>query len=130
MDRRRGHILLGADGEPHTDEAVRWSLDLAIGLGLKLNAIHVRDPYLKQFYNEIYAQGREEYLDHVQDCLEEKARRASAAFEAAGAREVLAGQAAVLIKPNLVNASAFPVMTAAACCEAFCFPVGASGVFF
>jgi nucleotide-binding universal stress UspA family protein len=78
------------DGEPHTEEAVRWALDLAIGLGMKLNPVHVRDPYLKQFYNDIYAQGREEYLEHVQDCLEKKARKASEAFEAA-VRERLDG---------------------------------------
>ena len=76
-------ILLAVDGEPHTEEAVRWALDLAIGLGMKLNPVHVRDPYLKQFYNDIYAQGREEYLEHVQGCLEEKATKASEAFEAA-----------------------------------------------
>ena len=79
----QGCILLAVDGEPHTEEAVRWALDLAIGLGMKLNPVHVRDPYLKQFYNDIYAQGREEYLEHVQDCLEQKSRKASEAFEAA-----------------------------------------------
>ena len=79
----QGCILLAVDGEPHTEEAVRWALDLAIGLGMKLKPVHVRDPYLKQFYNDIYAQGREEYLEHVQDCLEQKARKASEAFEAA-----------------------------------------------
>jgi nucleotide-binding universal stress UspA family protein len=81
--REQGRILLAVDGEPHTEEAVRWALDLAIGLGMKLNPVHVRDPYLKQFYNDIYAQGREEYLEHVQECLERKARQASEAFEAA-----------------------------------------------
>ncbi len=69
------------DGEPHTDEAVCWALDLALGLGLKLNSVHIRDPYLKQFSSEIYAQGREEYLEHVQRCLEEKAQMVRASFE-------------------------------------------------
>lgn len=93
MDRRQGCILLAVDGEPHTEEAVRWALDLALGLGMKLCPVHVRDPYLKQFYNDIYAQGREEYLAHVQDCLEEKARKASEAFrESLRERLKLAGQ--------------------------------------
>ncbi len=82
MANEQGYILLGADGEPHTEGALNWALDLAIRLGLGLKAVHVRDPYLKQFYNDIYAQGREEYLAHVQDCIVEKAEQASAAFEA------------------------------------------------
>ena len=76
-----GPILLAVDGEPQTDEAMRWALDLALGLGVTLNLVHIRDPYLKQFSNEIYAQGREEYLEHVQQCLEEMARKAQASFE-------------------------------------------------
>ncbi len=81
MARVPGRILLAVDGEPHTDEAVRWALDLALGLGVTLNLVHIRDPYLKQFSNEIYAQGREEYLEHVQECLEETAQMARASFE-------------------------------------------------
>ncbi len=40
------------------------------------------------------------------------------ALDAVGAAEVLRRQTAVLIKPNLVNASPFPVTTAAECIEA------------
>ncbi len=40
-----------------------------------VTAIHVIDPYLKQFYNEIYAQGRREYLLHVDECLETEAAK-------------------------------------------------------
>ena len=79
--RPTGRILLAVDGESHTEAAVCWALDLALGLGMTLNPVHVRDPYLKQFYTEIYAQGREEYLEHVQQCLEEKARLAQEWFE-------------------------------------------------
>jgi nucleotide-binding universal stress UspA family protein len=78
-----GGILLAVDGEPHTDEAVSWALDLAFGLGMSLNPVHVRDPYLKQFSSEIYAQGREEYLEHVERCLEEREREALASFRTA-----------------------------------------------
>jgi len=79
--RVSGRILLAVDGEPHTNEAVCWALDLALSLGVALNPVHVRDPYLKQFSTEIYAQGREEYLEHVQECLEETAQVARASFE-------------------------------------------------
>jgi len=74
-------ILLAVDGESHTNEAVYRALDMAVGLGMTLNPVHVRDPYLKQFYTEIYAQGREEYLEHVQVCLEEKAETADELFD-------------------------------------------------
>jgi len=40
------------------------------------------------------------------------------AFEKIGAGEKLSRQSAVLIKPNLVNATPHPVTTPAACCEA------------
>jgi len=80
-----GRILLAVDGERHTDAAVHRALELAGALGLALNPVHVRDPYLKQFYTEIYAQGREEYLEHVQLCLEEKAQMAQESFETTAA---------------------------------------------
>jgi len=71
-----GRILVAIDGEPHTDAAVKWALDLARDRDLEAVAIHVKDPFLKQFSNEIYAQGREEYLDHVEVCLDAKAKEA------------------------------------------------------
>ena len=40
------------------------------------------------------------------------------ALDLLGAKDVLVQQAAILIKPNLVNDSPHPVTTAAACCEA------------
>lgn len=42
----------------------------------------------------------------------------SAAFEAIEAGVTLAKQSAILIKPNLINATPHPVTTPAACCEA------------
>ncbi len=74
-------ILLALDGEPHTRNAIEWALELAGKLRLTVVAVHVKDPYLKQFYNDIYAQGREEYLAHVDRALEDKAVRTVAAFE-------------------------------------------------
>lgn len=58
-------ILICIDGESHTDKAIAWTLNFAEMTGAELTALHVRDTYLKQFYNEIYAQGRREYLDYV-----------------------------------------------------------------
>ena len=73
INSQPGRILVAIDGEPHTDAAVKWALELAHDRDLEVVAIHVKDPYLKQFSNDIYAQGREEYLDHVEDCLDAKA---------------------------------------------------------
>lgn len=82
-DRPAAAILLAIDGEPHSDAAVDWALTLAARLDLPVTAVHVKDPYLKQFENEIYAQGREEYLAHVDRCLAERAARVIAGFAAA-----------------------------------------------
>ncbi len=67
------HILLAADGQPHTGKAVELCLKIAKKSGCSLSIIHVMDPYLKQFYNEIYAQGRKQYLEHVDACLKNEA---------------------------------------------------------
>ena len=76
-----GDILLAFDGEPHCEAAARWALALAGATGRHLVALLVKDPYLKQFHNEIYAQGRQAYLDHVDRCNEELAAGARAALE-------------------------------------------------
>lgn len=76
-----GDILVGVDGEPHTKATVRWALSLASTLGKRIVALHVKDPYLKKFEGELYAQGRREYLQHIDACLEENAAEALAAFE-------------------------------------------------
>ncbi len=74
-------ILVALDGEPHTEAAITWALELAARLDSELVAVHVRDPYLKQFHNDIYAQGRLEYLAHVDDCLAEDGDRIQRGFE-------------------------------------------------
>ncbi len=53
---------------------------LAAQLDSEIVGLHVRDPYLKQFQTEIYAQGRLEYLDHVDQCLASDAEEATSAF--------------------------------------------------
>jgi len=81
-----GPILVAIDGEPHTERAVERALSLAAENGVSVVAVHVKDPYLKQFASEIYAQGREEYLSHVEACLEAQASDTVSVF-AARARE-------------------------------------------
>ncbi len=68
-------ILLASDGEPHTEKATDVCLELARMFDAYVTVIHVMDPYLKQFYNEIYAQGRKEYLEHIDTCLRTDADR-------------------------------------------------------
>jgi len=48
-------ILLCIDGEPHTNKAVDWALSFAEITGAQVTALHVKNTYLKKFYNEIYA---------------------------------------------------------------------------
>ncbi len=83
----RGAILLAVDGEPHTRDAVRCALRLAAGAGRRVVALHVEDPYLKQFHTEIYAQGRKEYLDHVDACLADASAAIRAGLERAAAEQ-------------------------------------------
>jgi nucleotide-binding universal stress UspA family protein len=71
-------ILLAVDGQPHTEAAIERALHLARVSGATVTALHVKDPYLKQFYNDIYAQGRQAYLDHIDRCLAEGAEEALA----------------------------------------------------
>ena len=75
-------LLICLDGEPHTREALVWAVRLAGALALQLTGLHIKDPYLKQFQNDIYAQGRREYLAHVEGCLVDQAQRVGAEFTA------------------------------------------------
>ncbi len=72
----RRPILLTVDGESHTGAAIADAARLARALDCGVVVLHVEDPFLKQFSNEIYAQGREEYLEHVDRCLGEEGREA------------------------------------------------------
>ena len=75
-------LLICLDGEPHTHEALAWAVRLSDALAVSLTGLHIKDPYLKQFQNEIYAQGRHEYLAHVEDCLVDQAQRIGEEFTA------------------------------------------------
>ena len=74
-------ILVCIDGELHTRGAIERAITLGLSRSAEVTALHVVDPWLKQFYNEIYAQGRKKYLEYVDDCLRENAERARGEFD-------------------------------------------------
>ena len=75
-------ILVCLDGEPHTRGAVERAIGLARNGAAELVGVHVIDEWLRQFSSEIYAQGRKEYLEWVDQCLQEKASIVREAFVA------------------------------------------------
>jgi nucleotide-binding universal stress UspA family protein len=75
-------ILVCVDGEPHTSGAIERAIALACEESAELIGLHVIDEWLRQFSSEIYAQGRKEYLEWVDQCLEEKASAVREAFTA------------------------------------------------
>jgi nucleotide-binding universal stress UspA family protein len=78
-------ILLCVDGEPHTNAAVALALELARVHGAALDALHVVDPYLKKFTDEIYAVNRDECREHLDRALAAEGDMALDAFAAKAA---------------------------------------------
>ena len=74
-------ILVCIDGESHTRGAIERAISLGLSRPADVTALHVIDPWLKQFYNEIYAQGRKRYLDYVDGCLQEDAQQIQREFD-------------------------------------------------
>ncbi|MCX7896947.1 MAG: universal stress protein [Rhodocyclaceae bacterium] len=79
-------ILLGVDGEPHTEKAMRLALELARRHEACLDGLYVVDPYLKKFTDEIYAVNREECRAHLDRALAAEGQAALAAFAELAAR--------------------------------------------
>jgi len=73
-------ILVCIDGEPHSKAAIQWAIQLGLSVPAEVTALHVIDPYLKKFYNELYAQGRKQYLEYVDECLQDAADEARREF--------------------------------------------------
>lgn len=73
MVEHPSRILLATDGKSHSRRAEEWAFSMTGAFDTSLTVLHVMDNYLKQFYNEIYAQGRREYLEHVDHELAEAA---------------------------------------------------------
>ena len=73
-------ILVCIDGEPHSRQAAQRAITLCLSKSAEVTALHVIDPWLKKFYNELYSQGRKQYLEYVDKCLREKAEGAHREF--------------------------------------------------
>jgi len=73
-------ILVCTDGEPHSKGAIQWAIRLGLALPADVTALHVIDPYLKKFYDELYSQGRRRYLEYVDESLQSVADRARSEF--------------------------------------------------
>jgi len=73
-------ILVCIDGEPHSKRAIQWAIRLGLSLPAEVTALHVIDPYLKKFYNELYSQGRKQYLEYVDESLQGAADQACREF--------------------------------------------------
>lgn len=73
-------ILVCIDGEPHSKSAIQRAIFLGLSLPAEVTALHVIDPWLKKFYNELYSQGRRRYLEYVDECLQAKAEQAHKEF--------------------------------------------------
>ncbi len=74
-------ILLCIDGESHTNKAIDWAIKAVQVAKADLTVLHIKEMYLKQFYNEIYAQGRREYLIHVEREIQEHAIKTFSLFD-------------------------------------------------
>lgn len=74
-------ILVCLDGEPHSRKAIQRAIRLGLSRSAEVTGLHVIDPWLKKFYNEIYAQGRRQYLEYVDECLQSKAEQARREFD-------------------------------------------------
>ena len=73
-------ILVCIDGEPHSNSAMQRAIFLGLSLPAEVTALHVIDPWLKKFYNELYSQGRKQYLEYVDECLRVKAEQVCREF--------------------------------------------------
>ena len=73
-------ILVCIDGEPHSRRAIQRAIFLGLSLPAEVTALHVIDPWLKKFYNELYSQGRKQYLEYVDEVLQANAEQVHQEF--------------------------------------------------
>ncbi len=73
-------ILVCIDGESHSKSAIQRAIYLARSQSADVTALHIIDPWLKKFSNELYSQGRKQYLEYVDECLQAKAEQAHQEF--------------------------------------------------
>jgi nucleotide-binding universal stress UspA family protein len=68
-------IILCVDGETWTEKAVSYAIDITRACNGRLTALHVINPYLKKFADEIYAVGRIEYRKYIEKELMKEAEK-------------------------------------------------------
>jgi len=76
------NIIVCIDGEKSTEKAVQYALGMTIAFKGKLTALHVINPYLKKFADEIYAVGRNEYKNYIDKELIKEAEEIREGFKA------------------------------------------------
>jgi nucleotide-binding universal stress UspA family protein len=76
------NILICIDGEQWTEKAISYAIEITGALNGQLTALHVINPYLKKFADEIYAVGRREYTSHIDNELRKEADDVVSRFRA------------------------------------------------
>jgi len=79
------NIILCIDGEKDTKKAIDYAIEITTACNGKLTALHVINPYLKKFADEIYAVGRIEYSNHINRELRKEAEDIINEFKAMAA---------------------------------------------
>ena len=82
----RFRILLALDGESPASHLLAYAMDLAGALGAAVTAVAVADPCLREYATELYAQGRREYLEHLETELAQECRHVLAEAREEGRR--------------------------------------------
>jgi len=77
------NIILCIDGEAGTKKAISYAIEITRASNGVLTALHVINPFLKKFADEIYAVGRNEYRDHIDEALRKEAEDIISGFRAA-----------------------------------------------
>lgn len=76
------NIILCIDGEQWTEKAINYAIEITRAFNGRLTALHVINPYLKKFAEEIYAVGRIEYSNHIDKELKKEAEAVITGFKA------------------------------------------------
>lgn len=80
-------ILLCTDGEEQTARAEDFAISVAKGTRALVCALYVVNPFLKKFADEIYAVGREQYRDFIDEALRTEGTRALEQFRQKACKE-------------------------------------------
>jgi nucleotide-binding universal stress UspA family protein len=76
------NIILCIDGEEGTKKAISYAIEITRASKGMLTALHVINPFLKKFADEIYAVGRNEYRTHIDEALRKEAEDIISGFKA------------------------------------------------